>query len=567
MKKTFLALLLLLLIISTGVFFLFSCGDKRDNDSNTDITISNNGEKNDNNKTPGNNETPGNSDNSDHTHHFGDFVTIQMPTCTEKGIKVRACACGVEEKEFMPTNVHSDNGKGTCSLCNRPLIPTKGITYSLSKDGTYAIAYDYEGEDTVILLASEYEGLPVKEIKNYLFSHNDNIVSVFIPNSVTYISEGAFYDCENLELVELSDNIEKISESAFEDCPKLSFNEHSNAKYLGNASNPYLALITANNENEENFSCTVHADTKIIAEYAFYENSYIKEIFIGDSVTHINSYAFTQCTLLSNVDFGANLKEIGNYAFSNCPKLASALLPEGLKTIGSYAFYWNYELKSISIPNSINEIGSEAFGENLREHYNLYNDSLYLGNNENPYLILYTGLTGAVTITVHNDTQIICRDAFEYNNTLESVTIGNRVKKIGAYAFAMCKNLKSVFISDSVEHIDEFAFAECTSLKDVYLGKNLKNISSYAFGWCPFETLVIPDSVTLIEKYAFTRCENLVSVTIGKKVEKIEDNAFYKNVKLAEVINLSNLKIEAGDSGNGGVAYYAKIVHNGETVI
>ncbi|MBR1747200.1 MAG: hypothetical protein IJ735_03180, partial [Clostridia bacterium] len=55
----------------------------------------------------------------DHQHAFGDWQTITVATCTEKGLKKRTCACGEEETEEIDALghdiVHHDGQAATCT--------------------------------------------------------------------------------------------------------------------------------------------------------------------------------------------------------------------------------------------------------------------------------------------------------------------------------------------------------------------------------------------------------------------------------------------------------------------
>lgn len=68
-----------------------------------------------------------------HTHSFGEWMVLTEPSCTEDGIRLRECGCGVEEREDIPATGHSwDEGKITveataehdgektfvCTVCN-----------------------------------------------------------------------------------------------------------------------------------------------------------------------------------------------------------------------------------------------------------------------------------------------------------------------------------------------------------------------------------------------------------------------------------------------------------------
>jgi hypothetical protein len=118
-------------------------------------------------------------------------------------------------------------------------------------------------------------------------------------------------------------------------------------------------------------------------ESQYYRNA-IKRLFIGDSVTTIQSYAFQYCYSLSSVTIPDSVTTIERYAFYNCyslgsitipdsvttiegyafgvcDSLESIIIPDSVTTIEGYAFYNCYSLGSITIPDSVTSIGSNAF--------------------------------------------------------------------------------------------------------------------------------------------------------------------------------------------------------------
>ncbi len=95
-----------------------------------------------------------------------------------------------------------------------------------------------------------------------------------------------------------------------------------------------------------------------------------------------------------------------------------------------------------------------------------------------------------------------------------------------------------------------------------------ETISVSAFDACnKLKTVTFGDAVKKIAYYAFYECENLLVVTLGTNVESIEDYAFIGCNKLYEVVNNSKLSIETGFYNYGLIAYYAKSVHSGESLL
>ena len=115
-----------------------------------------------------------------------------------------------------------------------------------------------------------------------------------------------------------------IGDDAFDGCSKLKYNEYDNAKYLGNAENPYHALIEA-------------------------KNTYITHCTIDDSTKVIGGGAFCWCESLTRVTIPSSVISIGDNAFSSCSKLTSITIPSSVTSIERYAFYNCSSLTSITI--------------------------------------------------------------------------------------------------------------------------------------------------------------------------------------------------------------------------
>ena len=76
------------------------------------------------------------------------------------------------------------------------------ITFEINRDETeYMVSSIDRSSNGSINIPSEHNGLPVTSIGGYAFSGNDNITSVIIPQSVTFIGDGAFRDCSQLTYI------------------------------------------------------------------------------------------------------------------------------------------------------------------------------------------------------------------------------------------------------------------------------------------------------------------------------------------------------------------------------
>lgn len=374
------------------------------------------------------------------------------------------------------------------------------------------------------------------------FYECDNLTKVIMQNGLTAIGRYAFYNCENLTDVSVPDSVAFIGEYAFENCEKLKFNKDNENKYLGNASNPYAALIKAN-ENTEILA--LHKDAKVIAADALNNCGSIKEISIPDGLTSIDTAAINRGTLekitVSNknevyssqdgilynkemteiilvpysikgeivvpdtiTDLGTHFKERANItaitlhdgitaiedsAFYNCSLLAEIELPDGVTVINNSAFYNCSSLTIINIPSGVTEIGYSAFnGCTALEEVHITDLAKWcsIKFNGNPLSAghnLYINGEAVVNLPIPSSVTAISANAFT-GASIESVSIPSSVKTIGGGAFKDCASLSSVTLNSGITYIGATAFEGCVSLESVTFPDSLTEIGKEAFKGC-----------------------------------------------------------------------------------
>ena len=147
----------------------------------------------------------------------------------------------------------------------------------ISEEGNISIM-EYKGSSENVAIPDNFDGFPVVSIGQNAFQKKD-VVSVTIPDSVTFIGWEAFRSCSKLKSVVIGKSVETISGYAFSWCESL------------------------------------------------------EKIVIPDSVKKIKEYAFYLCVSLTSVDFGNSLEKIENNAFDNCSSLTSVVIPDSVKDI------------------------------------------------------------------------------------------------------------------------------------------------------------------------------------------------------------------------------------------
>ena len=343
-----------------------------------------------------------------------------------------------------------------------------------------------------------------------------------------------------------------------------------------------------------------------INEYAFYENSYLEEIMLPNSLTEIGESAFEECISLENIMIPNSVMEIGDWAFTGCSNLkkieveqdnpvydsrnncnaiietkrnelilgcAVTKIPNSVTKIGNSAFQGCISLENIMIPNSVTEIGSNAFW---------YCSSLE-------------------EITIPNSVTEIRSDAFGYCSSLEEITIPNSVMEIEDDAFSYCGNLKKIEVEqdnpvydsrnncnaiietkrnalicgcaitkipNSVTEIGSDAFSGRSSLEEIIIPNSVTEIGIGAFAGCiSLENITIPNGVTEIRNLAFRSCSNLREITLPSSINGIGFYAFSGCDNLKDIYydgtveRWKNIDIDYSEEGNSEL-YYVNIHYN-----
>ena len=208
-----------------------------------------------------------------------------------------------------------------------------------------------------------------------------------IPNGVTSIGKGAFWQCTGLTSITIPNSVTWIGEDAFYRCTGLTsitvesenenYDSRNNCNAIVNTSTNSLILgckntIIPNSVTSIGYeafcycsdlnSVIIPNSVIRIGEYAFLYCSGLTSITIGNSVTSIGESAFCGCEDLSSVTFGNSVTSIGKRCFCVCPGLTSIVIPNSVTSIEESAFAGCSGLSFIRIGSGVTSIGKGAFG-------------------------------------------------------------------------------------------------------------------------------------------------------------------------------------------------------------
>ena len=465
------------------------------------------------------------TNDSEHVNTLTATVTDEVTTpatCTTDGEK--DCTATVTFNNQTYTDVKtvtvektghsiSDN---SCVNCGQPA--SEGLDMVLISEGEYTVSGIGTCTDTEILIPTTYNDLPVVSVEASAFLNNTAITSVVLPDGITSIGEKAFNGCESLTSVTFGKNsqLSSIGPGAFNYCYSL------------------------------------------------------ESITIPESVTSIGSEAFNYCCGLRSVTFGENsqLTSIGDYAFLGCYSLESITIPASVTSIGEWAFVECYRLVEVWNLSKLNiTAGSEDNGYvgYYAKRVETEPSESYVYTDENGYVIYYDGKVKALINYIGNETKLTIPDDITELNCfalsdcygLRSVTFGenSQLTSIGDGAFNWCESLESITIPDSVTSIGEGAFCCCAKLTSITIPDGVKSIGNHAFAGCSaLESITIPDSVLNIGDSAFAECTALERITIPDSVLSIGYSAFegctaLKNITIPGSVLSIGQRTFAGCSG------------------
>lgn len=222
----------------------------------------------------------------------------------------------------------------SCPKCGAALYGE--LIYVEYKSG-YAVAQPKDKHLRLAKIEPEYQGKPVVAILENAFTGCPDLISVLIPDSVTYIGEHAFEDCKKLETAVIPESVVEVGPYAYYGCESLSDLTIGNGlSKVSSSAACYCRNLTAMRYSTGlgslggggNFTCICGA------------------LSFSSKMEIIGGYAFANCPLIKEVTLPEGLKEIREGAFSNCASLASIFLPVSLERIDA-PFVESNSLKSI----------------------------------------------------------------------------------------------------------------------------------------------------------------------------------------------------------------------------
>ena len=291
---------------------------------------------------------------------FYDFSAVSSSGDTlyyyiDEGVAVVTCPGDDYESDYWPEGITQPQGA---------LVIDGTVTYN---DTTYTVAcidsytfYGCSGITSVTIPES------VTDFGIYVFTgtalaepvYKDSVfvympataTGVYtIPDHITKICGGAFYQCAGLTHVVLPNSVTEIGPGAFLECEGLTQPIYNNMLFAR------LPLTYSG-------SYTIPDGITTVCASSFTYTSGLTELVMPNSVTSMGAGSIGNCTSLTSVTLSDALTEIPGFAFMGCTALATITLPAGIDSIGPGAFFKCAAMDSIVVKSTTPpSVGMSAF--------------------------------------------------------------------------------------------------------------------------------------------------------------------------------------------------------------
>lgn len=292
---------------------------------------------------------------------------------------------------------------------------------------------------------------------------------IVIPEGMTKIGEGAFYDCPLLERVILPESLESLP-------PKTFSNSSTLKAQFGGTKEQWLALGNNDFTSVECKDGTV--GIKDVPPYFVMKGNRITDfredtpskLVIPEGVTSVCAVYLRDRRKLR--EYKEDVSEERTIPENKPCSITDITIPTSVKYIGLVHPYFE-ELKTV------------RYGGTLAQWCDLCRRVSFTGRVEHIFLCDGTDIKTLEEIAIPEGVRIVKGNAFREFTKLKRLMLPTSVTKIGRLAFCECESLESILIPCKVMEIDNNAFYMCAALTSVAIPSSVKKIGGNAFSHCP----------------------------------------------------------------------------------
>lgn len=251
------------------------------------------------------------------------------------------------KKYIKELEIHGNAGMNMPEQCFYDVPNIESVVIS----GAVDVPRDMFGKCTGLKKVTLKNG--VRSIGEDAFRDCSSLESVIFENTVLEkISDGAFWGCSALSSIALPDSVTEIERNAFFETGLRNIQLPEKLTLIGGG-----AFFNCKNLKQ----VQLPPQLKELGEGAFFNCENLTQIQLPAQLNKLGTDAFRNCTSLDKIDIPAGLTQIEPDTFCNTG-LTSVTLHEGLTKIEDGAFHDCLKLKKIRIPKSVTDIGGLALG-------------------------------------------------------------------------------------------------------------------------------------------------------------------------------------------------------------
>ena len=386
---------------------------------------------------------------------------------------------------------------------------------------------------------------------------------VIIPEGVTSIERGAFYQCTNVKKVVLPESIKEIWPDSLNHIPEIVVTDTAVGEDLAEANVEdsiisvldsiscdvkYKVWYCKNNQTAHNtieFECAWNSgefnfktidgifdkflNIKDRIKYAVWRLEYPYKLSEQHETRFRSFLSRNGYKLLEDLIDQSNTEEITTLIKYDAVKE---------KNIDMLIEYASRNHKT-EISAYLLELKEKNNWETSREQFELKDREkvyeLWDIKKENPSIIRrYCGEEEFVNFpSTYNGVSItgladVSEKTPENYKSIKSIIIPEGYTQLGRYSFKGCENLISVTLPDTINEIPDHCFEDCRQLEEIILPDSIVKIGNFAFMGCKkLRNIKFPKELTTIESYAFEKCISLKEIDLGEKVKFLGKHCFF----------------------------------------
>ena len=244
-----------------------------------------------------------------------------------------------------------------------------------------------------------------------------------------------------------------------------------------------------------------------IGDNAFYIDTKLEKVDLGDSVKSIGSYAFSESLALTSVNLG-HVESVGDYAFAKSTALESFSFPDTVTAAGTSILQNSPKIKMVHVGKNVPALDADTF-VNLEALEKIDVDPSNKAMRSDAGVLFTVGEQGALTLT-----------AYPAAKADESYDVPAGTVAIAYAGMAGNQHLKHVTLPEGLTSLADSAFNNDRALETVALPQSLETVGSVFVGNTAVETVELGPNLTTLDDVlgSFSLSPNLrhIVITGGK---------------------------------------------------